>query len=148
MQGSVQIGRILIEPMAREVNGVPTVIEQDTTTSDGRITAPARVRRIYRRAILETEGLDLDMSELADCAGPQSCRRPADDRGVFPVVNRNDGTSRFGRCFANSVEIARIQNERLFAEDAPPAIQRGQDGFRVQRWRRADIDEIQGRVFP
>ena len=121
---------------------MPAVVHENAAAGKGWVASPVWMIRIDRRAILDPQSFNPEFAQLANCAGAQRIRRPANDRGVFPVVNRNDGASGFARARSHFFQVRAIQQQRLFAQHVPAARNRFSHRLAMQGRRGADIDKV------
>ena len=91
MQLRIDVDRIFAEPMTRQIDRVPAVIHENSAAGNGGVATPVRVRRIDRRAILDPQRFNLKRAQISNRTGSERVRRSANDRRVFPIVDRNDG---------------------------------------------------------
>ena len=109
------------EPVKREIHRVPPVVHQDAAPRDCRIAAPVGTSRVGAGGFTGPAGFDLHTPERADGSGEERLGRVANDRGVFPVVHRQDGNAPLGRDPADDIEDDRVEQKGFFAEYVPSA---------------------------
>jgi len=142
MEGSADLARFGAKPVSREINGVPAVIHQDAAAGDSRITPPIRMIRVRNGAILDAQGFNLHPAQLPDSPRSQYLGRSPDDRRVFPIVDRDNGSSGFSREAPCLLKFNQVQQQRLFTKNVPSFPERGEHRLAVERGWRADIDKI------
>ena len=142
MQFRFQVDRIFSEPMARQIDGMPAVVHENSSAGKSGLPSPVRVIWIDRRAIFNPQSFNLDRTQFSNRSETKLFCRPGNDRRVFPIMDRNHGVPRFAGERSHLFELTEIKEERLFTQNIPAVRQRLSHRPTVQCRGSANIYEI------